>query len=33
MLVFVFYYDSDMVSSVFQNYLFMFLKSEGFIPV
>ena len=33
MLVFVFYYDSDIVSSVFQNYLFVFLKSEGFMPV
>lgn len=27
------YYDSDIACSVFQNYLFMFLKSEGFMPV
>ncbi len=33
MLVFVFYYDSDIACAVFQNYLFMFLKSEGFMPV
>lgn len=33
MLVFVFYYDSDIVCSVVQNYLFMFLKSDGFMPV
>ncbi len=27
------YYDSDIVCAVFQNYLFMFLKSDGFMPV
>lgn len=27
------YYDSDIACSVFLNYLFMFLKSDGFMPV